>query len=295
MKIESKILRSRYDCVVGCGYYFSGHRIDKNGEEKPLNMDRVFAPLLKSLDQLRKDEKESGQHWLYILLNDCSPYDSPELGMKLKQMDSYIYIQPDENVGCGGKENILQAIGKEFAPYLFRVDADVELTNSILPLFHAMEVIPNLGAATINAGFMGGMITYANPGKLYVPTAQIGNAVIWKTAALNLIGLSNPRLRYFEDLDLVYKARHLGINSVMVTSVIGKTVSSGCGGTMSFELQQESAKLMVATNPLVSYSLNRKGKPIIRYNKYYVPGMFGLVPIAEPPSTVALQILKEIL
>jgi hypothetical protein len=86
---------------------------------------------------------------------------------------------------------------------------------------------------------------------------------------LKRIGIANNALRYFEDLDLVYKAKYEGLSSVMVMNVVGNTISSGTGGTASFERQQESAKLLVNSNPLVSYSISKIGKPIIRYNKNY--------------------------
>jgi len=295
MKIEKRIISDQYDCVVGCGYYFSGYRVDSHGVKKPeRNVANNFTPMLRSLDSLRMDEKESKANWLYVIVNDLSPFDSKEIWESVQKCNNYIYVWLDKNVGCGGKENIIQSISSRYSKRLFRFDADVNLTSTILPLFEAFDNIHNLACATINAGFMGGMLTYNQPNERYISTTQIGNAVIWNTETFEEVGFSNPNLRYFDDLDLVYKALHKGYESVMVTSVTGKTRSSGCGGTMDFSKQKDSANILVESNPLVTYHLSSKGKPHIRYNKHYVVDIFGRNPIKEPPSKTAAHILKKL-
>ena len=295
MHVEKRLLYPEYDCVIGWGYYFSGVRVKSTGEKKAINLEKQFYDILISMDSLRSDMHRTGSKWLFVLINDKSPYDSPALLDSLRMFDSYVYVKLDENVGCGGKENILQSIGTYYAPRLFRIDADVRLLTPIDPLFEAFHVFPKLGCVTINAGFMGGMLSFNHPNAMYINTAQIGNAVMWDTGVLKEIGCSNPKLRYFDDLDLVYKAKYRGYNSVMVTAVKGRTVSSGCGGTMDFTKQQECARLMEKTNPLISVRLNAKGKPIIRYNKNYSTELFGNQIPKERMSDVAYNILTELI
>lgn len=296
MRIVKRIQQSKFDCVIGIGYYFSGFRVDASGEKKRIDMNKSINTILHTIELLNRNEKALKQNWLYVIVNDKSPYDNPIiLDFIRSNANSYIYIWLDENVGVGGKENILQTIGTWYSDRVFRVDADVFLMTTIKPLFEAFKQVPQLGCSTINAGYIGNMLTYQNPNQLYISTAQIGNAVMWDTNVLKKIGFCNPELRYFEDLDLVYKAKWQGYASVMTTSVVGKTVSSGCGGTMDFKKQQQAAKLMIDTNPLVTFYLNQKGKPIIYYNKNYQPNIFGMVPKVEPMSKKASEIMEKII
>jgi hypothetical protein len=297
MKINKNIPYDHYHCVVGIGFYFSGQRINSKGEVTIVKPTKLFNNLISSLLRLRDNEQERKERWLYVIIDDDSPYKSDELyKIVTTELESYVYIQLQSNVGVGGKENIIQSIALQYADFVFRLDADVKLITSINGLFDAFSEITNLGVATIRAGFIGNLYFYQNPTDKYIFTAQIGNGVLWSVKALKRIGIANNALRYFEDLDLVYKAKYEGLSSVMVMNVVGNTISSGTGGTASFERQQESAKLLVNSNPLVSYSISKIGKPIIRYNKNYgkVALFDSFIINKESPSEIAQSILKQL-
>lgn len=295
--LEKQIRYSKYDCVIGCSYYYSGSRIDTHGVKKALpNIGKCFQPLIQTLERLKQDERESGMHWLYVIINDQSPYDSPLIQEVVRSLPSYVFINMKANVGIGHKDNILQTIGTKYSDKVLLFDCDVHITTSIQPLFQAFKDLPKLGCATINAGWMGGLLTYQFPSSKYIPTAQIGNARMWDTKIMKeKTGYSSIYLKYFNDLDQVYKLLWLGYESVMVTSVIGKTKpSGGAAGTMNMERQIADATYMCKQNPLVSFSKNKYGKPIIRFHKDYGLGLFADTFVKELPSGVALSIVKKL-
>jgi hypothetical protein len=291
--LDAHFERRKYKCVVGIGFYFSGFRIDARGAKKPISESKLFQPILHTIETLNSDAAIKNNFCL-IILDDASPLKPSSLISKLSETNDVIHIQLKENRGIGDKENILQNIGIRLSERVFRLDADVALDSSIQPLFDAFESIPKLSCATINAGFMGYMLT-RNCKYPYIRTAQVGNAIMYDSAVIRKIGFSDPRLKYFNDLDWVYRTWDLGMTSVMACGVTGKTLSSGCGGSATTALRVADAEYLVSSNRSLSFCL-RRGMPTIYYRRQPSSGFFDPRPEGRyvPESALAGAVVKDL-
>lgn len=291
--LEFRLPRRRYKCVVAVGYHFSGRRVDSSGRELKINVGRLFRPMYETLETFQRDPALNGSALLVV--DDSSPLEPPDLCRYLANHPAYAFVRLRVNVGVGGKENVIQGVGSALSSRVFRVDADVGLRPGARPLFDAFDVIGNLSCATINAGFIGYILSKDASAMPYVVTSQIGNAVMYNSDVFKTVGYSDPELRYFEDLDWVYRTWDAGYTSVMAMKVTGRTVSSGCGGTANPDIRREAARLVCLKNRSLSFTLRKSGKtPIIRYHPQRAGGLFGQAPRYVGRSGLTNSILADL-
>jgi GT2 family glycosyltransferase len=255
-----------YDVVLGVGLYLTGLGTDTHGKAFKRNVARDITRLVECLHFLRSDFDKLGKSVLLVIVDDNSPTKVPALSRIFK---NYIIVALKENQGIGQKENLLETIATYHAKYLFRIDQDVMVTESVAPMFLAFEENKNLFCAGLNSGWMGGMIELNNPLAKYVDTVQLGNCVLEDTSLFHKVGFTDPKLKYFHDLDLFYRAKDHGFNLVMAMKSKGVTKSSRAAGTMSFEAMQNEAMYLERSNPSLYFYNNKEGKPIIRYEKLH--------------------------
>jgi hypothetical protein len=278
-----------YKVVVGAGFYYNNTKIKSDGKLVKTNSSTFFKNFHHTIDLLKEDP--ACENALFVLIDDCSP-------TKLDRMVSwtdrpFIYIELEKNVGVGGKENILQYFAVNFAEYLFRIDNDVKLLDSVQPCFDIFEKESSAGIVTINAGFCAYHLMKKCKKDYVQSGSAIGNATLIPSRLFEKISYSMPQLRFFEDIDLYSKFKYQGYHSYMSKLTKGNTNSSGAG--INFERRQEMADILTASNPLLQYHLNKKGMPIFSMSKSY-RGIFRISEIPKTsPSFLSLQILNEVL
>src|SRR5574343_39889 len=253
------------ELVVAIGYYIQPHRISIDGVKKKLNPNKIVDITLCNIENIRN---EMGDDIVFLLFNDDSPVEIPkESVLNAASKNPVLIARPNENQGVGGKENFMQSVSNYLgAKYMFTVATDVKLTSNISPLFDAFSVFPNTFITVVNAGFIGNLFSRIKKGERFIETAQIGNALCYRVDLFDEVGYVDPKMRYFEDLDLIYRAQQFGYTSYMDMSVTGKTTSSGAGGTSTFDLKLEWAKYLAEVSPYLSYSIDKRNRSIIRKN-----------------------------
>jgi len=108
--------------------------------------------------------------------------------------------------------------------------------------------------------------------------------------------MTNPALRYFEDIDLLRKFEFEGYNSYMSRKIIAKHSASGAG--CSLEQRRFQAEKLAAENPLLKFSVRKDGMPVFRktdWNKLKL-SCFDLTRtyIKYGPSPLAQEIQKDL-
>lgn len=253
------------ELVVAIGYYIQPHRISIDGVKKKLNPNKIVDITLGNIENI---QREMGDDTVFLLFNDASPVSIPKGAiLNAAPKNPVLVARPNENQGVGGKENFMQSMSNYLgAKYMFTVAADVKLTSNIFPLFDAFSAFPSTFITVVNAGFIGNLFERTKSGERFIETVQIGNALCYRVELFEEVGYVDPKMRYFEDLDLIYRAQQYGYTSYMDMSVTGKTTSSGAGGTSTFDLKLEWAKYLSEVSPYLSYSIDKRNRIIIRKN-----------------------------
>jgi len=289
-KVNAKIDHPFYDVVVGLGLYLTGEMF-KNDKIIKKDMGKEVSRLIESIEVLRGEFKKGGREALLVVIDDCSPYKVDLTGA----FDNYCIVELAENVGIGHKENILETVAQDWSQFLFRFDQDVKIMGPMEPLFDAFSKVPKLFCAGINSGFIGAMMSASHKGEDYVHTPQLANGVMEWTKYFDTIGYTDPNLKYFHDLDLFYRARDNGYETVMVMESKGSAVASRAAGTMAYDKVQDEAKYLVESNPSLKYYISKKGLPHIQYRPLNRTGVLDPQPIKKvPPSELALAIKAKV-
>jgi len=288
--IEQCIEQKDYDVVIGLGLYLTG-RMLKNDKLVEKSIDKEKERLINTLNVLRREFEQEDEEALLLVIDDCSPHKVDLTGV----FDNYCIVELEENVGIGHKENILETVAASFAPLLFRFDQDVKIKGPMKPLFDAFDKVDSLFCAGINSGFLGAMISAAHKGEEFVFTPQLANGVLEDTRLFKTIGFTDPNLKYFHDLDLFYRARDYGYQTVMAMECKGSAVASRAAGTMDYNKVQEEAKYLVVSNPSLMFYISKKGLPHIQYRPQNRESIFGTaLPKKTPSSQLALKIKEAI-
>jgi hypothetical protein len=288
--IEYNVEPKHYDVVVGLGLYLTGKML-KDGKLLEKNLDKEKERLLATLNVLQRELQQEDEGALLLIIDDCSPHKVDLRGV----FDNYCIVELEENVGIGHKENILETVATSFAPLLFRFDQDVKIKGPMKPLFDAFDKVDNLFGAGINSGFIGAMISAAHKGEEFVFTPQLANGVLEYTPLFSTIGFTDPNLKYFHDLDLFYRARDRGYQTVMAMECKGSAVAARAAGTMDFSKVQQEAEYLVNSNPSLKFYISKKGLPHILYRPYKDGCLFAPPVIKTVPSSdLALSIRGKI-
>lgn len=273
-----------YTYLIGVGYY-----INDLGELK-----KYRRTIQRSLNILAKETREYyDSNNLFVLIDDDGDFPIDLDGIEELEGLPTIQITLDRNIGAGGKENILEYLATLSSELYFRFDSDVLLTTPILrPIHNFLKENDRISFVTINAGFMGSIYEKERKetGKSFIETAQIGNAVGCWTELFNDIGYSDSLLYYFHDLDMVYKAKRLGLKSGMLMTTKGRTKSSRRTALINMKIGEAQYLHKVAPYLKISY-LKKDNMPIIRYNPNK-PSLFENR--YNPPSPLAIALGNSI-
>jgi hypothetical protein len=281
----------KFDVVVGVGIYLTGKML-KEGKMIEKKLDREIKKLNETVTTLKEEFIKNNKKVLLLVIDDASP-NKVDLSWIF---NDYCIIELEDNVGIGHKENILETVAKYFAPFLFRFDQDVKIKGPIEPLFKAFEDMDDLFCAGIESGFIGAMYSRTYKDQEYVITPQLANGVMEKTSCFDIIGYTDPQLKYFHDLDLFYRAKDHGFKTAMVMESKGSAVASRAAGTMDMSKIQEEAKYLIESNKSLSYYVSKKGLPHIMYRPMARWGIVTHFPIKFVKSTeLSQRILTGIL
>lgn len=272
--------------MIGIGYWLSGESVEtasagSNAESIGEKLERIQ----KSAELL---SFTPGAH--FVAVDDASPVKiTDEEWADWTDPLPLTIVSLDENRGAGGKNHLLQALSVlGHFDYYFRLDADVELLDPIEPLFEAVES-PGVCGATINCGPFTGRLCHRNPDR-FPATRMIGNGLMIATKVFPTIGLFNPMLRRFCDMDWLFKAEFYGMKSVVSCDVRGVTKTSGSG--CSLATIHKMADLLERENPLIKVCRHKDGKISLRHRKR--KRGFAPQPVRRyRPADWAVQIAKE--
>ena len=278
--IDSNIHRKdRFDVIVGVGIYLTGKALNKNGDLIDKNIAKEKAKLKDVLQFINSEMKGLGKSSALFVLDDASPAKVDLSGI----FEKTAVITLTKNWGIGQKENILEVCSRQYSPFLFRFDQDVKIQGPLSHMFAAHEEIENLFGAGINSGFIGAMLTGGNENDdPYIHTVQLANGILERTEFFDVIGHTDPQLRYFHDLDLFYRAKEAGFKTVMAMKAKGSAVASRAAGTTKNDYLKFEAQYLKATNHCLDFYLRKNGLPCIRYK----PTKKSELPL-YPPKKVA--------
>lgn len=279
-----------YDFGFGIGYYFSGERyVVKNGEtivkdHRPQKQIRLYEELLEFMVET---SDKNGGNFPFVVINDCSPIiPEPDRAVDIVGNHPLLYIKLPENVGCGGKENILQRILGERCKYILRFDCDIKLdVLSLSSLKKAFEKLDNAWAITSCITYFARLQASTLPvNQRYFAGSNIADFVAMRSSIFKRVGYSDPLCRRNNDGDLRLRiAAATGMKCYVDTKITGKAPPSGSGNT--YERSLASARHVETTRPFIRVSYPVNGHPRFSLNKnklekakdFYVPAM----PIAE--------------
>jgi glycosyltransferase involved in cell wall biosynthesis len=174
------------------------------------NINFIDRAIRSCLNQIRiQNEIE------VIVIDDASTDGSVE---KLYEYKSDIkLIQNEKNMGVGYSSNI--GLNNASGDYFIRVDAD----DFISPF--ATTILEMALSSNINAGYafcdhylvdaVGFKVSTVKV-DLFQELINYGAGVMFKTFELKKIGGYNDKLRYCEDMDLLFRLRDMGVSGVHV-------------------------------------------------------------------------------
>jgi len=125
-------VEGHYEFGFGCGFYFSGKRqITKKGVTTavPYNHEKQIKTFEETLAKMAASAKAEGG-CPFIIVDDASPVEvEPERIAEIVGENPMLYLRVDENVGVGGKENILQRALVDRCKYVLKFDVDVQFDS----------------------------------------------------------------------------------------------------------------------------------------------------------------------
>lgn len=193
----------------------------------------------------------------------------------------FLYFRLPQNLGCGGKENILQRVLSERCKYIVRYDADIRVENvKLKDIKRAFKELPDAWAIT-------SCITYfarLEASKLsddvrYFSGSNIADFLVMKSEALKEIGFSDPELRCNDDGDIRLRAlAGRGWKCYVDKTIGGKAPPSGAGANL--EVRTRMGKYVSETRPFIRVIFPPKKSPRFTLDKkqaetakdFYIPG-----------------------
>jgi hypothetical protein len=248
--------------VCGCGWYFTGKRLDsKTGESKPLSEEVMYKNINTSLQKLPFDST-------IIFIDDASPIPL-QLNKIAFPHDNWVVIFLDDNMGIPNKNNLLMRLCQELkARYLLRWDNDILIKDSLEELdTYFSDAVPVL---SINCGYVAQLLSYfANkdkpaPGLVY--TNQIGNVLAYPIDIVSIYGYEDVDAEYFHDLDYVARLPLNNQRSAIASMFQGSAVASGGSGLTRHENKKVCAMYLKRKwHPYLSVHYRKNGLPVLRW------------------------------
>lgn len=275
-----------YEFGFGIGYYFSGKRhVVKNGEtivkdHKPQKQIRLYEELLAFMVEVAK---KNGGGYPFFVIDDCSPVvPEPDRVIDIVGDQPLLYVRLPKNVGCGGKENLLQRVLGERCKYILRFDCDIKLDKlSLKSIRKAFKKYKDAWAITSCITYFARLHAATLPDKQrYFAGSNIADFVAMRSSIFNKVGYSDPKCRRNNDGDLRLRiAAQTGMKCYVDRRITGKAPPSGSGNT--YERSVKSARHVETTRPFIRVSYPTNGHPRFMLNKkkketaegFFVPPM----------------------
>jgi hypothetical protein len=282
-----------YEYGFGIGYYFTKERtIMKDGEvitkpHNPSRQIRVFEELLQFMVNV---SKENGGGFPFFVIDDCSPVKpEPDRVEEIVGDEPLLYVHLPKNVGCGGKENILQTVLGARCKYILRFDSDIRIDNlSLRELSKAFKKYKDAWAITSCITYFARVYAATLPEEQrYFAGSNIADFVAYRSSIFDKVGYFDPRCRRNSDGDMRLRiAAQLDMKCYVDRNITGKASPSGSGNTS--DSTNKAARYVEVTRPFIRVSYPSRGNPRFALNKkkknmakgFYIPPM----PFAEKLS-----------
>lgn len=275
---------ARYRFGIGLGFYFNGKRVVvRKGET--VTIDAPVEPRMRlfhdNVNHLLSEARNAQDATPLVIIDDQSPVEPDvEALAEIAGDNPFLYFRLPKNLGCGGKENILQRLLSERCEYVARCDDDVTLDP-----FDFDEVLAGL-AGLDNAFAVTSCITYfarldaANQpeDQRHFSGSNMADFVIYKSTVFDHVGYSDPMLRSNDDGELRLRIQGALDWRIFVDKMLtGKAPPSGAGAGL--EKRRELGRYVQATRPFITVVFPKEGTPRYRLNKkqaaearlFYVP------------------------
>jgi glycosyltransferase involved in cell wall biosynthesis len=276
---------AHYQFGLGMGFYFNGYRqVMRKGEMVKLEipLDVRMAVTNETLEHLVAQlRRHAGKDAPIVIIDDCSPAPpEPERWADIAGDNPFLYFRLPKNLGCGGKENILQSILAPRCEFVARCDDDVTLDDfSFQDIVDGFNELDDAFAITSCITYFARVEASQLPeGQRYFSGSNMADFVIYKSSVFDEVGYSDPYLRMNEDGELRIRI-HAALNKVIYVDKMigGKATPTGGGNTLEGRIRM--SKYVEATRPFVQVIYPKKGVPRFRMNKkmaheaklFYVP------------------------
>ena len=282
--------------LLSVPWYVSGthNYLDKEGKLKSMGftLEQASNCLSSMVNSLLSDLKEFKKDDLHLLIvDDNSPFPPSIDWIKTLPLPTTV-LKLDKNVGFGYVVNIIQsiAIAGRF-DYLIRWDTDVWPENSnpftdILNIFDNPNtfLVTFKNQATWYLFCLGDEeIRKGNHPRYIATRSMIGNILIYSVSKFKFVGLDEPLLRGYSDVELQYRSDWAGYNTWMDTKNVVKSIKSGANAIGDLTAQESQLKYLVGINPQMSY-FRAKNRLVLRGNR-----KLGASHRFVPPAPLSIQ------
>lgn len=275
---------AHYRLGIGLGFYFDGkRRVVRKGET--VIIEAPLAPRMElfqnNVRRLVEASRATGERVPVVIIDDHSPVE-PDVDAlaAIVAPNPFLYFRLPKNLGCGGKENILQSILAARCDFVARCDDDVTLEpfdfNDVLAAF---DEIDDAFAVTSCITYFARLDASSQPeGVRHFSGSNMADFVIYRSSVFERVGYSDPVLRSNDDGELRLRiAGALDWRIYVDKTLTGKAVPSGAGAGL--EKRRELGEYVKATRPYITVIFPKEGTPRYRLNKkmadeakmFYVP------------------------
>lgn len=263
---------AKYEFGFGVGFHFSGKRhAMKKGVMTVTETNNAkdivkFEGALAEMVTLSRDQGGNGP---IFIVDDASPV-SPDSG-RLQEIIGdlpFLFFRLPRNLGCGGKENILQRVLSERCEYVVRYDADIHVENvNLEEVKQAFVDMPDAWAITSCITYFARLYaSQLSEDVRYFSGSNIADFLVTKSSVYGEIGFSDPKLRTNDDGDLRLRALAAkGWKCYVDRTIGGKAAPSGAGADLS--VRTELAQYVSDTRPFIKVIFPPGKTPRFTLNK----------------------------
>lgn len=283
-----------WDSLVGMSYYFRDGGVELSSKAiKSMKHDQKQTIMLNTLKKMAEDDCLGKR--LFLIIDDASPEKIDDnLLRKALHPHPHVLVHWKTNRGVGAKSNAMMWVAIQIGSKVYvEVDADLELQSGLEHALKGLQ-LPSVGISTISAGFLSFYVFHGVNSDYAEVSSVSGGLRMIPVEVLEDVGLSDPELRYYEDMDWLSRARIRGYRSMM--SRISKGVCQSSGAGCSVQKRQEMARYLFSRNPLIQVGKRRDGTPVIRLPDVDKGDGFDL-DIQDPkmgPGEAALELWEEV-
>lgn len=287
-RMENWDKRGRYEFGVGVGYYFGGFRRSMRGgvlTEVPVPPEKQIGVFLDLLRLLSRIVDEDGTEAPFLVVSDCSPIEvDSDLIMDAIGDHPKLFTRLPKNLGCGGKDNVLQKVLGDRCDYVLRVDADVRLDDfSLEDLRTGFKKLPDAWAITSCITYYARLAAASlPPDQRWFASANIADLVAFRSSIFSYSGYSDPDIR--NDPDAEQRLRMLGgygMKCYTDRKITGKAPPTGGNATAAGRVK--IGEHIAKTRPFIRVVFPKnEGTPRLVLNKSTAHTANGFIIPAHP-------------